>query len=201
MDKEYGMGCGFLLPAALEIMRAGLIYYSRDGEPVLCLGESVPGEYMKLPKQVAYELRKTGAPYSRVTDGEDGSYVVTYGIARDSGGNMQGYIMTRQPADTRSPGTRGDGDSDGAPAGARRTAITPGTGMSELFAAYPALWNDIGRLDEELSGLDDPMAIEMLRQATVGELAKSLGAERDGLIAKINELISGYVGAKASSKG
>jgi hypothetical protein len=192
MDGRYEAGCGFLLPAALETMRAGLVYYSPDGGPVLCLGDDVPPEYMKLPGRVAYELNKTGKPQRRVIDAEDGSgaYVVTYAIARDHGGNPHGYLMTRQRADGFPSGARADGD--GAPAVSGRAAVTPDTGMAELFSAYPLLWKDRGKLDEELSGLGDPMALEMLRQATVGELARSLGADTGRLISKINELARGY---------
>jgi sulfur carrier protein ThiS len=193
MNKNNEAGCGFLLPATLEILRVGLVYYALNGTPVLCLGDHIQGAYMKLPEQVADTLRRTGTPHRLVVDDENGSFAVTYGVVQDNGGTIQGYVLTRQLV-------RGTRNGPGAATGSKRAAVTRDTNLSELFSKYPLLWANMGQLDEALSEIKDPRTLEMLRQATVGELAKSLGAEQDGLIAKINELISKYVDVNAVSE-
>jgi hypothetical protein len=183
MEERNKAGCGFLLPAALEVLRTGLVYYSLNGEPVFCLGEGILSGHLRLPEQVANELRRTGG----VKVEQDGSYTVTYGIVNDGGGKMQGYIQTRQ----FTGGTSGE---------RQPLTITPDTVMSELFVEYPALRKDIGQLDKGLSELGDPMAWEMLHRATVGELAKSLSAAPGRFIAKIDEVVAGYARGIPSDK-
>jgi hypothetical protein len=187
MDEKVGMECGFLLPAVLEIMHTGVVWYAPDGEPALCLGDNIPREYMKLPGQVTDELRRSGGPCRQAREEAGESYLVSYGVVRNSLGEIQGYILTRQLVGAAAPGPK-------------RAAVTEDTGLSELFYKYPVLWKDLGRIDGELSGLDDTMTIDMLRRATVGELAKSLGKEPGALATKIGELVAEYAGDGTAGK-
>jgi hypothetical protein len=141
---------------------------------------------MKLPGRVARELRRTGKPQRQVRSEADGLWMIAYGLVRNSHNGIQGYLMTRQFL----------GNAPKAPAEGP-AAVAGGTALAELFAEYPALRDDIGRIDKGLSGLDDPVALEMLRRVTVGELAKGLGADTASLASKIEALISSYAGGAA----
>jgi Mn-dependent DtxR family transcriptional regulator len=74
----------------------------------------------------------------------------------------------------------------------RPARITRDQSLAELFMKYSGFRMDFFTLDEQLRELDDPLALKMIQEATVGELAKSLGVAPDTLAEKIQRLIDAY---------
>lgn len=64
--------------------------------------------------------------------------------------------------------------------------------IQALFTKYPAFKEDFFRLDEELEGLKGPMGMGMLKESTLGMIAKSLRIDVDGFVSKVTGVIAGY---------
>lgn len=71
-------------------------------------------------------------------------------------------------------------------------SIDSSTCLSELFVSYPAFKEDFYDLDDELKDLRGQLGMEILKDATVGMLAKSLRMETNELTDKIIKLIENY---------
>jgi len=64
--------------------------------------------------------------------------------------------------------------------------------IAELFRKYPGFRKDFYGLDEELKGLQGPLGMEILKESTVGMLAKSIRIEPADLAGRINNLLKSY---------
>lgn len=64
--------------------------------------------------------------------------------------------------------------------------------IQALFLKYPTFKEDFFKLDPELEGLKGPVAMGMLKEATMGMIAKSLRMDAEEFVAKVNAILQGY---------
>jgi hypothetical protein len=181
-------GYGIILPIVLEITQTGIAYFSPGGNLIFCLGDTLTEEDFHIPNQIKIPLNRSGTPI-RIRRVENGrSFLITYALVKDRTGNTQGVILTKQDKGKAAADGQPDrGEEPEQPAG-----ITREKSLSELFEKYPQFRSDFFTLDEQLQGLNDPLALKMIQQATVGELAKSLRVDPDELVQKIQGLLKAY---------
>jgi hypothetical protein len=183
-DKKHE-GYGMILPMVLKITQTDIAYFSPGGHLIFCLGDTLTEEDFQIPNQVSGLLNRSGTPVKirRVEQGR--SFLLSYGLVKDRSGNVQGILLTKQ--DKGKGAVDDEGEEPERPA-----KITREQDLAELFEKYPGFRSDFFTLDEQLRGLNDPLALNMIHQATVGELAKSLRLEPDELVKKIQRLLDAY---------
>jgi hypothetical protein len=173
-------GYGMILPIVLKMTQTDIAYFSPGENLIFCLGDTLTEGDFQIPNQVSGFLKLRGTPIKirRIENGR--SFLITYSLVKDRTGNTQGILLTKQD--------KGKGaEKPEQPAG-----ITREQDLSELFEKYPGFRSDFFTLDEQLRGLNDPLALKMIQQATVGELAKSLRLDPDELAEKIQGLLNAY---------
>jgi hypothetical protein len=187
-DRKYE-GYGMILPAVLEMTQIDIAYFSPGGEFIFCLGDALAEGDFQIPSQVGAFLNRSRTPVKirRVENGRN--FLITYGLVKDRNENTQGILLIKQDMGKEAAD---EGYSDRGEESERPTGITRDQGLAELFVKYPGFRTDFFTLDEQLRGLDDPLALKMIQAATVGELAKSLGVKPDGLAEKIQRLLDTY---------
>jgi hypothetical protein len=197
-------GCGMILPMVLEMTRTGIAYFSPEGNLIFCLGDTLTEVDFQIPNKVIGLLNRRGTPIKirRVENGR--SFLITYGLVKDRTGNTQGVLLTKQDTgnEAADEGRQDRGEKPEHPAApSERRILLPAEHpakitreqyLSELFAKYPGFRSDFFTLDEQLRGLNDPLALEMIQQATVGELAKSLRLDPEELAEKIQRMLDAY---------
>ena len=68
--------------------------------------------------------------------------------------------------------------------------ITRETKLSDLIAQYPWLREEMAKVNEKFKMLNSPLGKIMMGKATIAEMSKKSGMEKETIIAKIKELIS-----------
>jgi hypothetical protein len=188
MSDRRHEGYGLILPMVLKITHTDIAYFSPEGNLIFCLGDTLTEEDFHIPNQINVFLNRSSTPVKirRVENGR--SFLITYALVKDRAGNTQGVILTKQD---KGKATADDGPDRGEepeqPAG-----ITREQSLSELFKKYPQFRSGFFTLDDQLQGLNDPLALKMIQQATVEELAKSLRVDPDELAKKIQGLLNAY---------
>jgi hypothetical protein len=187
-DRRYE-GYGILLPMVLEITHTGIAYFSPGGNLIFCLGDTLTEEDLHIPNQINVFLNRGGTPVKirRVENGR--SFLITCALVKDRTGNTQGVILTKQD---KGKAAADDGQPDRGGEPEQAGGITREQSLSELFKKHPEFRSDFFTLDDQLQGLNDPLALKMIQQATVGELAKSLRVDPDELVKKIQGLLNTY---------
>lgn len=99
-----------------------------------------------------------------------------------SGGELQGSLIAAGASETLQI-LNGE---------AGKSVIDEEQNIQELFAKYPAFREDFYKLDHELAGLKGPAGMGMLKDATVGMIAKSLRIDTDGFVSKVNDVLASY---------
>lgn len=99
-----------------------------------------------------------------------------------SGGELQGSLIAAEAAETLQIIKEEVGKS----------VIDEEQNIQELFTKYPAFREDFYKLDQELAGLKGPAGMGMLKEATVGMIAKSLRIDTEGFVSKVNEVLASY---------
>ncbi len=86
-----------------------------------------------------------------------------------------------------------DGDSGIAPALQMDAQPLDGEqDLQSLFLRYPGFREDFYSLDPELAALKGPMGAAMLKDATLGMIAKSLRVDVDVFVQKADTMLAGY---------
>ena len=67
--------------------------------------------------------------------------------------------------------------------------ITRETKLAELLREYPWLREEIVKVNEKFSMLNNPLGKVMEKKATIAEMSKKSGMDEDVLIEKLAELI------------
>jgi hypothetical protein len=173
----------------LQMTQTGMAYFSPEGNLIFCLGDTLAEGDFQIPDKAGGFLNRRGTPIKirRVENGR--SYLISYGLVKDRAGNTQGILLTKQD---KGKGAADDGWMAGGEEPERPAKITREQSLSGLFEKYPGFRSDFFTLDEQLRGLNDQLALKMIQQATVGELAKSLSVDPDELIKKIQRLLDAY---------
>ena len=69
--------------------------------------------------------------------------------------------------------------------------ITKETKLSDLFAVYPWLKDEMTNISDKFKLLNSPLGKAMLKKATISEMSKKSGMDADVIIAKLNGMIAG----------
>jgi len=64
--------------------------------------------------------------------------------------------------------------------------------LQSLFCQYPAFREDFYTLDPELEALKGPMGASMLKDATVGMIARSLRMDVEVFVRKVGDMLAQY---------
>ncbi len=99
-----------------------------------------------------------------------------------SGGELQGSLIAAEAAETFQILNGEVGNP----------VIDEEQNIQELLTKYPAFREDFFTLDPELAGLKGPAGMGMLKEATVGMIARSLRIDTDGFVSKVNDMLVGY---------
>jgi hypothetical protein len=187
-DKKYE-NYGLILPTMLEMTRTDIAYFSPGGNLIFYLGDTLTEGDFRLPNQVDGLLSRGSKPI-KIHRHENGrTFLITYGLVKDRDRNTQGILLTKQDLGKEAAD---DGQSERGEGSERPAGVTRDQSLSALFVKYPGFRIDFFTLDEQLRGLDDPLALKMIQEATVGELAKSIRVDPDALIDKIQRLLDTY---------
>jgi hypothetical protein len=190
MSERKHEGYGIILPMVLKMTRTDIAYFSPEGNLIFCLGDTLAEGDFHIPNQINVFLNHSGTPV-KIRHVENGrSFLITYALVKDRAGNTQGIILIKQ--DKGKAAADDDGQPDRGEDPERPAGITREQSLSELFKKYPEFRSDFFTLDEQLQGLNDPLALKMIQRATVGELAKSLRVDPDELAQKIQRLLNAY---------
>lgn len=183
-----------ILTALLSAKEMRIVYYSLAGEVVSVMGSGISEEDLPLPEELRQEMLNSGGNPRKCFKKEGGENdLITYSFVTDSRGNRQGILKIEEII--------GEGvdqfgwDSESGDRNLESAGTTPerdidaSQNIAELFSLYPAFKEDFFLLDEELAGLKGPFGMEILKESTVGMLAKSLRLDTDDLVRRINEII------------
>jgi hypothetical protein len=189
MSDRRHEGYGVILPIVLKMTQTDIAYFSPEGNLIFCLGNTLTEDDFHIPNQINAFLTRGGTPIKihRIENGR--SFLIAYVLVKDRTGNTQGIILTKQD---KGKAAADDGQPDRREDPEQTAGITREQSLSELFEKYPEFRSDFFTLDDQLQGLNDPLALKMIQQATVGELAKSLRVDPDELVKKIQQLLNVY---------
>jgi len=189
MSDRKHEGYGMILPIVLKMTQTDIVYFSPGGTLIFCIGDTLTEGDFQIPNQISDFLNRRSTPIKirRVEKGR--SFLITYSLVKDRTRNIQGVLLTKQD---KGKGVADDGQPDRGEEPEQPAGITREQDLSELFEKYPRFRTDFFTLDEQLRGLNDLMALKMIQQATVGELAKSLRVDPDELAKKIQRLLDSY---------
>jgi hypothetical protein len=196
MNDEKYESYGIILLTVLEMTQTDIAYFSSEGNLIFCLGETLVEGDFQIPNQISDFLNRRNVPIKihRVENGR--TFLITYGLVKGRNKNTHGVLLTKQDMGKEAVNDRQSttlrNESDRSEDTKRLAKIIPDQDLTGLFIKYPEFREDVFTLDEQLRGLDDPLALKMIQQATVGELAKSLGVNHDALAEKIQRLIDSY---------
>ena len=70
--------------------------------------------------------------------------------------------------------------------------ITKETKLSDLFAVYPWLKDEMTNISDKFKLLNSPLGKAMLKKATISEMSEKSGMDADLIIAKLKGMIAGY---------
>lgn len=180
---------GLILPAVLEMTWTDIAYFSPGGDLIFYLGDTLTGGDFRLPDQIGGFLSRSSKPIKMHRNEKGRTFLISYGFVKDRDRNVQGILLTKQNI---GKDAANDGQPDRAEESERPTGITRDQRLADLFVKYPGFRMDFFTLDEQLRGLDDPLALKMIQEATVGELARSLRVDSDALVEKIQRLLDTY---------
>lgn len=167
-----------ILPALLSAKEMGVIFYSPSGTVVSMLGEPIKAQDQALPEEIRRSLVDGTEKLKKFfAKKRNQMLLITYSLVRDQLGTLQGILMTREnlgeiPTENRK--------------------IDSSQNIVELFKMYPKFQEDFYEMDEDLKGLRGPYGMEILKETSVGMLAKSLRMETDALVDQINQLLESY---------
>lgn len=172
---------GPILSALLEAKDLGIIYYTLAGEVVSVMGNQITEADLNLSEDTRKDLlERSGKRIIDCYNQGNHTFQITYSLVRDSMGIEQGILKTKENI-----------------GGIKELAeehfegIDSTQNIAELFRMYPKFREDFFSLNEELKGLKGPFGMELLKDSTVGMLAKSLRIDADDLVEKINKLLAG----------
>jgi DUF438 domain-containing protein len=198
---KIGVDHGMLLPAVLASREMGLVYYTLTGEIVSVLGEQITKEDLPITEGTRQAILNDSEKKLKYWYNKGNKrFLITYSLVMDHQKNRLGILKTKEDiseilALSREclEGNQSDQtvktDQDIIRAA---KIIDTNQKISELFARYPKFQIDFYHLDEELMGLKGLMGAEILKEATVGMVAKSLRVDPAVLAAKINKLLDTY---------
>lgn len=194
---------GLLLSTLLAAKDMGIIYYTLSGEILFVMGNQITEMDLHITeetKQVLLNGIKNQRKYWYNQGNQ--TFLITYSVVMDSFGKYQGILKTKE--DISEIKTLTGENLEGQKTEKMDLVVIHenirkedrtidfNQKIAELFIMYPKFQVDFYRLDEELKGLKGPMGMEILKEATVGMLAKSLRIDAGKLLDRINELLESY---------
>lgn len=174
-----------ILSAFLAAKDMGVIYYNLAGEVISVMGDPITEADLPIPEEIRRELLN-GSEKKKEYFCRQGNQdcLITYSTVTDRLGKWQGLLKIKE---TISGGKEFAGvkEFDGE-------AIDSTQNIAELFRMYPRFRQDFYDLDDELKELQGLFGMEILKESTIGMLAKSLRIDAAELVDRINKLLKSY---------
>jgi DUF438 domain-containing protein len=194
---------GLILPTLLATRDMGIIYFTLSGEVVYIMGEHIAEADLNISEETKQVLLNGNERQRKYWHNQGNqTFLITYSKVMDSLGKQQGILKTKEDI-SEIKALTGESievqrtekvDVTAAHEDNRieNRTIDSSQNIAELFVMYPKFQDDFYSLDEELKGLKGPMGMQILKESTIGMLAKSLRIDIGNFLDRINELLESY---------
>ncbi|MEL7657872.1 MAG: hypothetical protein AAGU75_18415, partial [Bacillota bacterium] len=168
-----------ILPAVLAAKEMSIVYYTPSGEVVSVMGNQIAESDLQISEETRRSLldgseKQINYWYNQGNQ----TYLITCSTVTDSLGKCQGLLKRKELAGKCLEG--------------QKRGIDSTQNIAELFSRYPKFQEDFYQLDEELKGLKGQLGMDLLKDSTVGMIAKSLRMDAADLVEQINRLLESY---------
>lgn len=190
MPKEVvndGADQDLILSAILAAKDMGVVYYNLAGEVISVMGDQITEADLPMTEETRRGLLD-GSEKNKKYFCRQGNQdcLITYSTVTDRLGKCQGLLKTKEMI------REVIGFLEQGLERKKNRGIDSTQNIAELFRMYPRFRQDFYNLDDELKELQGLFGMEILKESTIGMVAKSLRIDAAELVDRINKLLISY---------